>query len=123
MMNILNNNILMSIASQGGWTIAIVGWLVVFIALTVLVIIFINIPKLINIKLKGKLLKEGKIKNEDEDLNIDADVNAAISTALFLYFNELHDEESNIVTIKDISKKYTPWSSKIFGFNNILPRH
>lgn len=121
-MNIINNNILMSIASQGGWTVALVGWLVVFVALIVLVIIFTYIPKIINIKLKSKLLKEGKIKDEDEEMSIDADVNAAISTALFLYFNDLHDEESNIVTIREIDRKYTPWNSKIHSFNNILPR-
>jgi hypothetical protein len=45
------------------------------------------------------------------------EINAAISMALYLYFEELHDEESDVVTIKKVSKRYSPWSSKIYGLN------
>ena len=41
--------------------------------------------------------------------------NAAICTALYLYFSELHDEEKHVMTVKRISKSYSPWSSKIYG--------
>jgi hypothetical protein len=34
--------------------------------------------------------------------------------ALFLY-NELHDEESNILTIERVSRIYSPWSSKYYN--------
>ncbi|MFY9153940.1 MAG: OadG family transporter subunit [Prolixibacteraceae bacterium] len=41
------------------------------------------------------------------------EVNAAIAMALYLYQNELHDHEDTILTIKKVSKTYSPWSSKI----------
>lgn len=40
---------------------------------------------------------------------------AAIATALHLYYADIHDEESYIITIKNIDNKYSPWSSKIYG--------
>jgi hypothetical protein len=55
----------------------------------------------------------GKMK-DDTDENI----NAAIAIALYLHFNEIHDEESNIITIQRVSKTYSPWSSKIYNMRN-----
>ncbi len=43
---------------------------------------------------------------------------AAISLALHLYLNDQHDVESNVITIKRIQKRYSPWSSKIYSMNN-----
>jgi hypothetical protein len=48
-----------------------------------------------------------------------ADVNAAISAAIFMYLNEMHDDEKQIITIKKVAKTYTPWNSKIYGLNNL----
>ena len=47
---------------------------------------------------------------------------AAIATALHLYFNEVHDEESLVVTIKTVERRYSPWNSKIYGLNNNFTR-
>ena len=44
-------------------------------------------------------------------------MNAAISMALYLYMNE-HDEESHTLTIKNVQRSYTPWSSKIYNVND-----
>jgi glutaconyl-CoA/methylmalonyl-CoA decarboxylase subunit delta len=46
------------------------------------------------------------------------EVQAAIAMALYLHFNEMHDEESNIITIQRVSKTYSPWSSKIYNMRN-----
>ena len=104
-------------------TIAIVGYVIVFTALVLLYFVYNTIPKLINIKVRRKLKKEGKCE-DCGDLHIEGDVNAAISMALYLYFNEIHDEESDVITIKRISKQYTPWSSKIYSTNSYfrMPR-
>lgn len=48
----------------------------------------------------------------------DKDKMAAIAMALYLHFNEMHDEESNVITIQRISKTYSPWSSKIYNMRN-----
>ena len=42
----------------------------------------------------------------------------AIAMALHLYYDEVHDDESNVITIKRIERRYSPWSSKIYGINN-----
>jgi len=105
-----------------GLTLAIVGWLIVFAALVLLVILFTQVPKLIYYNTRKQL----KLKNKnavvtDDDLHISGDVNAAISMALYLFFNEQHDDESNVITIKRVRKVYSPWSSKIYGLR-VWPR-
>ena len=42
----------------------------------------------------------------------------AIAMALHLYYDEVHDDESNVITIKRIERRYSPWSSKIYGIHN-----
>ncbi|WP_372644276.1 OadG family protein [Ancylomarina sp.] len=107
---------LLSIGSQGGWTIALVGYGIVFTALIALVIVFVNLPRLLQINLRSKLKKQGK--SNVEDFNIEGNVNAAIAMALYMHFDQIHDEESNIITIKKVTKNYSPWSSKIYGVMN-----
>lgn len=105
-----------------GLTTAIVGWLIVFAALVLLVIVFTQVPKLIYYNTRKKL--KAKNKNSvvtDDDLHVSGDMNAAISMALYLFFNELHDDESNVITIKRVRKVYSPWSSKIYGLR-VWPR-
>ncbi len=51
-------------------------------------------------------------------VSAEGDVNAAIATALYLHFNEIHDEESNVITIQRVSKTYSPWSSKLYNMRN-----
>ena len=43
---------------------------------------------------------------------------AAIAMALHMYFAEAHDVESNVITIKRIERRYSPWSLKIYGIIN-----
>ena len=46
------------------------------------------------------------------------DVIAAIGLALSMSM-EVHDEESGKLTIKRVQCRYSPWSSKVFGMNNL----
>ena len=111
--------ILLSIDSQT-WIITIVGWFIVFAALVLLVVVFTNIPKLFEIKLKRKTNSvDADVENStDNKKYITGEETAAIAMALHLYFEEQHDEESNIITIKRIARRYSPWSSKIYGVRN-----
>ncbi len=106
-----------------GLIITIVGMGVVFSALVILNIIFNQIPKLLKIQTRIKFRKAGK-KNENEDCcaDISGETNAAIALALHLYMNELHDMESNVMTIAKVSRRYSPWSSKIYGLRNLTYR-
>jgi len=49
---------------------------------------------------------------------VPADTNAAIAMAIYLYNSELHDEESNVITINKVSRVYSPWSSKLHNMIN-----
>ena len=116
-------NIIASVTSQG-LTVSLVGILVVFGALVLLYGVFSQLPRIINMNIRSQLRRQGKHEcaNED-DLYVPGDVSAAIATAIHLYYSEMHDEESNIITIKNMSKKYTPWSSKIYGVQNQPIKH
>ena len=98
-----------------GLGMTVIGYAIVFIALLLLYIVFVNLSKLFQVKLRRVLRKEGTIDKEKKDITIPGEVNAAIAMALHLYFRELHDEESAILTINRASKIYSPWSSKIYG--------
>jgi len=100
------------------WTITLLGWVIVFAALLFLVGIFLMIPKLFKWKAKRDLRTKGKTQITDDQLVISGETNAAIATALHLYFNEIHDEESNVITIKQVRRRYSPWNSKLYGMNN-----
>lgn len=116
------NILLSTIASQGGWTVVIVGIVIVFAALYVLSLIFDMIPYLMKRKIRFNLKRSGKldqtVKEDINKIDVAGDTNAAIAMALHLFFSEDHDEESNIVTIKKLSKRYSPWNSKIYNVSN-----
>lgn len=97
-----------------------VGITVVFIVLTVVFLFFLGLQRFILNNSKKKMVKAGK--KEEEIVQVAANEVAAISMALHLLFNDEHDEESNIITIKRIQRRYSPWNSKIYGLNNNIHR-
>ncbi len=118
--------ILLTSSIDFGFTVAIVGFSIVLFSLTMLVIVFSRLPKLVNINFKKwrkiNRTAENSGSVSEEDYIVEGNVTAAISLAIHMYFNELHDEESNIVTIKKVKKAYSPWSSKIYSVNQNWPR-
>ncbi|MCT4587889.1 MAG: OadG family protein [Carboxylicivirga sp.] len=111
------------------WTITVLGWFIVFVALVFLIGVFLTVPKILNWGIRRSLRKKNKDKDivkkdvADKEVVITGETNAAIAMALYSYFNELHDEESNVITIKEVRKRYSPWSSKVYSFNNVnFPR-
>lgn len=44
---------------------------------------------------------------------------AAIAMAMHLYF-DAHDEEPHVITIQEVEKRYSPWSSKIYSMRNTI---
>jgi glutaconyl-CoA/methylmalonyl-CoA decarboxylase subunit delta len=105
-----------------GLLISIVGYLVVLSTLALLYYVFNNLPRLLHLPVRAKLRKQGHEVKKVEDLAIPGDVGAAIAAALFMYFNEMHDEEQTTMTIKKVSKTYSPWSSKIFGVSRQIKK-
>lgn len=103
------------------WTITILGWLIVFAALVFLIAVFNTVPKIFQWSNRREMRKKNAAKDKeclDNKIEISGETNAAIAMALYMYFDEMHDEESNVITIKEVKRRYSPWSSKIYGMNN-----
>ena len=106
-----------------GLIITVIGYVIVFVALLLLTIVFNFIPDLMKVQFRRDRQKqESKESLQSSKLEIPGEVNAAIGTAIFMFFNEMHDVEDPVITIKRISKNYSPWSSKIYGVTRGLNR-
>ncbi len=100
-----------------GSIIALIGYTIVFSALVLLYFVFYFMPKILTWKTRRRLAQEGKLTNLEEEIVITGEEAAAISMAIYLC-RDLHDDESDIITIHRVSKAYSPWSSKIYGLRN-----
>jgi len=105
------------------WIIIILGYVIVFIALTLLVYLFVGIPKLLSLfnQSSKKSLNSNQSSTKGNS-SISGEVNAAIATAIFLYLDEIHDNEDYKMTIKRAPRIYSPWNSKLYGLNNMYHR-
>lgn len=102
--------------------IAVAGYLIVFTALVLLFCFFMAVPKLIALGKTKRRVRQGKPPVILEGEAISGEATAAIAMALHLYLDEIHDKESGVLTIKRISKTYSPWSSKIYAVRNQFNR-
>ncbi len=115
-----------------GWTIFLIGWLVVFASLILLSSVFRLLPKFMNAALeqKVKVAEKRSFVNQKADLLpknntnetsstlVEDETAAAIAMGLHLYFNKSNDEEVRVLTIEHGSRKYSPWNSKIYNVMN-----
>jgi len=101
-----------------------IGITIVFSALTILVFAFNITGKLSKKNIKLKLKKPRDITTVTVEKTNEPELSgqeiAAISTALHLFFTDIHDVESNVITIKRIERRYSPWNSKIYGLTNLI---
>ncbi|NRD23645.1 OadG family protein [Winogradskyella litoriviva] len=106
-----------------GYVILITGLLIVFSALVILALFFnFGLPVMLyayKIITKGKDKKISEIKVKG-DSNFTGELSAVIGASIHMYLSEQHDIESGILTIKEVKKSYSPWSSKIYGVQNRL---
>lgn len=106
-----------------GYVILMTGLLIVFCALVILMLFFkYGLPLLLY---TYKIITKGKDKKISEikvvaDKDFTGEIAAAIGAAVHMYLRQQHDHESAILTIKQIRKPYSPWSSKIYGTQNRL---
>ncbi|MCL1821209.1 MAG: OadG family protein [Prolixibacteraceae bacterium] len=101
---------------------SLIGLVVVFVGLVLLIFAF-NFTAYLSVRSSKKRMERqntttSKPVSSISPSEIPASEIAAISMALHLYFNDTHDEESNIITIKRIERRYSPWNSKLYGMNN-----
>jgi len=101
-----------------GVIMAIIAMSVVFTALLVLYRLFKLTARLVQkpIRFEFRKHKEAKVEVLDQKVEeIPGEVFAAISTALYFYETEKHDQESTVLTIERVSRRYSPWSSKLYS--------
>lgn len=98
-----------------GLFISVVGYVIVFMALLALSIFISKLKDVLTLKQRKKLKETGHRAANVEDLSVPEEVNAAIAMAVHLYFAEVHDLESSVLTFKKVQRPYSPWSSKIYG--------
>lgn len=99
-----------------GVAMTMIAMTVVFCSLILLYITFKYIAKMYNIDLR-KRFKQNKphIEVPVEIEEISGETLTAISLALHLYHQQVQGFEDAVLTIKNASKTYSPWSSKIYG--------
>jgi glutaconyl-CoA/methylmalonyl-CoA decarboxylase subunit delta len=101
--------------------IAIAGYCIVLIALALMAYFFTRLHTLQDFLTKRRIaVQESSYKKEKPKIVMTGEENAAIAAALYLFFSELHDEEKYVMTIRKVSKTYSPWSSKIYGILNTM---
>ncbi len=105
------------------WIITGLGFGLVFLLLVALIYILKGFGALM--QPKAKVVKKAEVKENVEvpehkkEITLWSSTTAVIAMALHLYYNEVHDEESTKVTIEKVDRRYSPWSSKIHGMNNL----
>ncbi len=116
-----------------GFIMAMLGMGIVFIILILIYTVFSNTPRLFTPAFRQKMQDlfrkkkpEEVIKDEgtveagpEPETDLTGEINAAIAAAVHLYRSELHDFEDTVLTMKKVSRTYSPWSSKIYGLRNL----
>ena len=68
---------------------------------------------------KRKAIESGKLVVKEDDHELSGEVLAAISAAIYEMDQDVHDIESTILTIDEVKRKYSPWSSKIYNLRQL----
>ncbi|MDD4921670.1 MAG: OadG family transporter subunit [Bacteroidales bacterium] len=102
----------------GGMSLSAMG--VVFLVLIFLALFF-KVFSVISIRMTAS--REAKVTGGDIKViskkEISGEVHAAIAMALYELNNDVHDIENTVLTITRTRRPYSPWSSKIYGLNQI----
>jgi len=82
-------------------------------AVILLLMLLIVVGKAVDKKKVQKAI-ELKADGQSAEKGISEKGKVAIATALYLYYG-IHDNESDVITLKNVQSRYSPWSSKIYG--------
>lgn len=93
----------------------------VFLSLIVIFLVLLvfggSIVKFQNRKANKQDAKDAKQEAKKTPTVISGEEFAAIAAAIYMYNDQLHDDENAILTINKVSKTYSPWSSKLHNMN------
>ena len=101
-----------------------IGFALVFLVLVLLIYIMRFMGWVFTRQKKAAKVAAGVAVADDDhhEAITDQEIAAAIITALKLYKSNLHDQESEMLTIHRITRAYSPWSSKIHGLTQLPER-
>lgn len=106
-----------------GWPemllMALIGFLLVFVVLVLLIYIMKAMGWVFTREHKAKVAASAATPHAHDHAISDQELAAAIITALKLYKSNLHDQESEMITISRIARAYSPWNSKIHGLTQV----
>lgn len=96
-----------------------IGMGTVFLLLVILIWI-INLQTKITDRLEDQVKAEPSVTASavTTDTHPTPHEQAAIAMAMHLYFDS-HDEEPHVITIQEVERRYSPWSSKIYSMRNL----
>lgn len=107
-------------AMTWGWSeilwVSLIGFSLVFTLLVALIFIMKGFGACFRVR------PEAVGKKADVPPMISPEEIAAIATALKIYKGALHDRESEVLTILNIKRAYSPWNSKIHGLTQLPDR-
>lgn len=95
---------------------------VVFLGLILLYVVFKFVGKsAVNMSMK-RAKKSGAENIVPKREMEEGAVFAAIATALYEVTEDIHDVENTVITIQKVARRYSPWSSKIYGLREQLKK-
>ena len=104
-----------SIEAGNGVTITIVGMFVVFSALAIMSGTIYYLVVLSQAFIRKRIRDENAAVLAPSGSRISGEIVAAIALALEQQILQIHDDDDAVLTIKRISRPYSPWSSKLHG--------
>ena len=110
-----------------GWIemllMTLIGFGVVFCVLVLLIFVMKGMGWVFTRERKPRVAATPASEPAIDHAISDQELVAAIATALKLYKSDLHDRESETLTINRITRAYSPWNSKIHGLTQLPEKH
>jgi hypothetical protein len=91
----------------------IIFWGIIVLLVASFIFFLYRTNKIIDAKNQTIKQKEGEPTKQFKN-DVQEEEAAAIALAIHMYQSEMHDKESFTITLKKVSKIYSPWSSKIY---------
>ena len=102
-----------------GIGLTVVAVSVVFLALLCISLILKGYGKLI-IKTQDRKAKKAApadAADAPKPSQTSGEIYAAIAAAIYMYDEELHDDENTVITIEKVERAWTPWNAKFYNMN------
>lgn len=111
-------------ADGTGIGITLMSMCIVICSLIVLSLLFLAFGKISHsMHTKKKLKNYGLETDMDNHEAYSGEACAAIAAALHQYFNDRHDIEDHVLTMRKLKRAYSPWSSKLYGLRHLPERN